>query len=217
MNLLITYGGTSEPIDNVRYITNFSTGETGYSIAQYLKQQDLSVTTLCARSARGFAGSKRFFTYEDLQNHLYHELRNHSYDVVIHAAAVSDYLIDEVKTAEGNKGLSSGGKLKSGQNLVLKLKPSKKILSQLREHSKNKNICIIAFKLTDNASLEEREASVARVFDDGANYVVHNDLNAIHHKVHKGSIYDHKQHICNEFHSKEELAKNLFHIIQEQS
>ncbi len=36
MRILITSGGTEEPIDGVRYITNFSTGRTGAVIADYL-------------------------------------------------------------------------------------------------------------------------------------------------------------------------------------
>jgi phosphopantothenoylcysteine synthetase/decarboxylase len=38
LNILITAGGTREPIDPVRYITNASTGRMGYAIARAATQ-----------------------------------------------------------------------------------------------------------------------------------------------------------------------------------
>ncbi|MCB0393923.1 MAG: bifunctional phosphopantothenoylcysteine decarboxylase/phosphopantothenate--cysteine ligase CoaBC, partial [Bdellovibrionales bacterium] len=95
MRVLITAGGTSEPIDGVRYITNFSTGKTGASIADEFSVSQHDVVYLHARSAelpKSFnVIRKSFFTYQDLKSLLEKELKNHSYDLVIHAAAVSDY------------------------------------------------------------------------------------------------------------------------------
>ena len=42
LNIVITAGGTSEPIDNVRKITNSSTGKLGAVIAEeLLKREDI--------------------------------------------------------------------------------------------------------------------------------------------------------------------------------
>lgn len=44
MNLMITAGPTIEPIDPVRYITNFSSGKTGYSLATAAAKRGANVT-----------------------------------------------------------------------------------------------------------------------------------------------------------------------------
>ena len=50
--ILITAGGTTEPIDSVRSITNTSTGETGFVLAQSLLAQGHQVTLLQSRNSR---------------------------------------------------------------------------------------------------------------------------------------------------------------------
>ena len=51
MNVLITGGGCREAIDNVRCVTNTSTGKTSAAIADFFIGQGASVTILAAASA----------------------------------------------------------------------------------------------------------------------------------------------------------------------
>ena len=51
MNILITGGGCREAIDNVRCVTNTSTGRTSSAIADYFFAQGANVTLLAAASA----------------------------------------------------------------------------------------------------------------------------------------------------------------------
>ena len=51
MNILITSGGTSEKIDQVRSITNHSTGQLGKMIAEHCLAEGASVTLLTTAKA----------------------------------------------------------------------------------------------------------------------------------------------------------------------
>ena len=51
MDILITAGGTSERIDEVRKISNIATGRLGSLIADAFLQKDTDVTYLCTEGA----------------------------------------------------------------------------------------------------------------------------------------------------------------------
>ena len=53
---IITTGGTKEPVDEVRFLTNFSTGRFGYAIAGCMVEAGYNVTVLCAREVPALAG-----------------------------------------------------------------------------------------------------------------------------------------------------------------
>jgi phosphopantothenoylcysteine synthetase/decarboxylase len=111
MNLLVTAGNTLAPIDQVRCITNIFTGRTGAAIALCAHQRGHDVTLLTSHPEavaetlddRGqpipTPGQRwvlhRYRTFEDLHT-LMAELIPGNLDVVIHCAAVSDYLADGV-------------------------------------------------------------------------------------------------------------------------
>lgn len=106
MNILITAGGTSEPIDNVRSITNTGTGRLGSLIADtFAKEQSvLSIYYICAESAvRPISRRVKVITIkstDELQNEATKLLQNTKIDVIIHSMAVSDYKTKSVLTAE---------------------------------------------------------------------------------------------------------------------
>ena len=53
---IITTGGTREPVDDVRFITNFATGKFGYEIARQMVAHGYNVTVLCPREVPAPAG-----------------------------------------------------------------------------------------------------------------------------------------------------------------
>jgi len=98
MKVLITSGGTSEKIDQVRKISNSATGRLGSLIADaFLEFPDTEVTYICSENAvLPESGKARIWYIEDVQSlklTLETELRNQKYDAVIHAMAVSDYTV----------------------------------------------------------------------------------------------------------------------------
>ena len=177
--ILITAGGTREAIDSVRFIGNQSTGRTAAALCDALQRQGHDVHWLGAESAiRPGNGAQQstFSSFDDLAEGLKTRLSGNSYDLVIHAAAVSDFSVDRMERTDGSP-LERGGKLSSGEGMNLVLKPNPKLLDQLSAWSKNPALRIIGFKLTDGASQTQRTAAVARLFNGGGVHaVVHNDL-----------------------------------------
>lgn len=105
MNILITAGGTSEEIDDVRKITNMATGRLGSLIADcFLENKNVSVTFICSRnSARPKLRGARIVPVENVRSLLSAvetEMRGYRYDAVIHSMAVSDYKVKYSVSAE---------------------------------------------------------------------------------------------------------------------
>jgi len=91
LSFLITAGGTREPIDPVRYITNRSSGKQGYALAKAAKIRGADVTLVTTMEAEAPSGVKVLCseTASEMQNVVMAERINA--DVIIMAAAVADY------------------------------------------------------------------------------------------------------------------------------
>lgn len=105
MNILITAGGTSEKIDDVRKISNTGTGRLGSLIADcFLEDEETLVTCLCSENAVHPQNPRaRIVSISDvhsLQQAVEHELHQTAYDAVIHSMAVSDYTVGCAFSAE---------------------------------------------------------------------------------------------------------------------
>lgn len=136
--IIVTAGGTTEPIDNVRVITNKSSGKMGVALAESLYLQGAEVLLLRGKNAvksRFFLKEATFITSKDLLN----LLKSHvpSYDGLFHAAAVSDFSVTQ-----------KNSKLSSKTSHTLTLIPQQKIVEKIKEL--NPNIQLFAFKAVDN-------------------------------------------------------------------
>jgi phosphopantothenoylcysteine decarboxylase/phosphopantothenate--cysteine ligase len=191
--ILITSGGTSEPIDGVRSITNTSTGRTGAELAETLAHQGFDVTLLHAESAvtppnHAHISMKSFASFASLQTLLDETLTNEKFDAVIHLAAVADYSLAEVVSNGAVTKAPINGKLDSGEELVLKLKRNPKLIDTIK--AKAPNAKVIAFKLTRTLSTDERKAAVEQLAKHAnADFIVHNDLEEITAHQHPFTIY----------------------------
>jgi len=173
VKLLITAGGTREPIDRVRAITNTSTGTTGAALAVALTALGHSVELL--RSAHTVAPNsppenQTFTTTESLEAALRKRLGAGDIDAVLMAAAVADFRPTEplLRKIDSEAG-----------ELTLRLVRVPKLLPQLRAMSP-RPLRIIGFKLTVGASNAERLDAVAAQFHNAqVDAVVHNDLSEI--------------------------------------
>lgn len=90
-NVLVTAGGTSEPIDRIRYISNRSTGTLGIHIAEQFHRSNANVTLLLSESANSTPygiHTLRFNSVDSLNQLLVEHLAK--MEVWIMAAAVSD-------------------------------------------------------------------------------------------------------------------------------
>ena len=152
---LVTAGGTAEPLDDVRVLTNRSTGRFGAAIANALAAAGVEVTLLGSEGlfARRveLAGSIRQVRFEssaELAAALDEALAAHP-DLVFMAAAVSDYA---PQVTQGK--ISSSAEERS---LVLRRTP--KLLDRLRTACPD--AYLVGFKLLSGASRDELQ-SVAR-------------------------------------------------------
>jgi len=124
----VTCGPAHEPLDEVRRLTNFSTGEIGSVIMAGLGGENIE--SICFRglgatSPVPFGDVRPFTTNASLAAAL-QGLARHP-DVIFHAAALSDFLIGDVSRSGAAKLDSRHG------NIDVTLVPAPKILPQLRQ------------------------------------------------------------------------------------
>ncbi|MGV3771533.1 MAG: phosphopantothenoylcysteine decarboxylase [Verrucomicrobiales bacterium] len=139
MRCLVTCGPTYEPLDQVRRLTNFSTGTLGIKLANALNAHGHEVHLLKGyySTSTEFPGAVKveiFTTTDDLARKMKGCSAN-GFDAVFHAAAVSDFGFGQVYTRETNGDLTpvQAGKFGTqGKPLLAHLEPTVKILPQLR-------------------------------------------------------------------------------------
>lgn len=170
MNVLITAGGTREPIDGVRFITNMSSGKTGVAIGEVFENAGHTVTLLRAEKS-----------VAELDAACREALSSASFDLIIHSAAISDFVVEAVVVNGVRYPAPITGKLSSASKLSIDLAPGKKILPELKGYSQNPNVRLVGFKLTDGATESEIKTAVEKVLASGADLVVQNDLKTMRH------------------------------------
>ena len=100
MNCIVTAGPAFEPLDDVRRLTNFSTGRLGTELANYLAARGHNVLLLLGEQAT-YAGERRaqriesFSTTADLRAKL-KSLAAKKVDAIFHSAAVSDFAFGRI-------------------------------------------------------------------------------------------------------------------------
>ncbi|WP_413943520.1 bifunctional phosphopantothenoylcysteine decarboxylase/phosphopantothenate--cysteine ligase CoaBC [Bdellovibrio sp. HCB-162] len=219
VKVLVTAGGTQEPIDTVRVISNLSSGRTGIAIAEAMGQMGFDVTLLQAHGTSLKAehvAKKDFFTsFASLDEKMKDYLSQNEFTHVIHAAAVSDYSVDTIEVNGKNYHPFEVKKVSSdADSMSIHLKRNHKIVDRLKDYSKNKNIQVIAFKLTSHASENERKAAVEKLFKGShADYVVHNDMTDIDivKRTHKFTLINSKEAVPCE--SLEQLTYELIQVL----
>jgi phosphopantothenoylcysteine decarboxylase/phosphopantothenate--cysteine ligase len=140
MNCIVTAGPAYEPLDDVRRLTNFSTGRLGTELANYLAARGHNVLLLLGEQAI-YAGERRaqrvesFSTTADLRAKL-KSLSAKKADAIFHAAAVSDFCFGRIFAPDAvNKlvEIKSAKKIPTRQGkLLVELLPTPKIIAELR-------------------------------------------------------------------------------------
>jgi phosphopantothenoylcysteine decarboxylase/phosphopantothenate--cysteine ligase len=164
--ILVTAGATSEEIDPVRVITNKSSGKMGVYIAEeaFLRGADVTlIRGINAVEPQYHFNDIKISNVEELFNEIKKNLKNK--DVMIHAAAVSDFTIN-------NK---HNNKIKSHENLHLELTPTTKIFENIK--NLNKKISLIGFKAEYRVSSKELVNRAYELLKSAnADFVVANDI-----------------------------------------
>ena len=176
--VLITSGGTKDNIDNIRSITNLSTGKTGSTIAEYFTNQGYKVTflkSIDSFSTKNVSKQIEFSNYKSIEKKLRDELHNNSYEMVIHLAAISDYSPTSIKTNNTEFELPTDSKLSSENDLIMiTLKKNKKLINEIKNWSTNKNVKLVGFKLVSNTDTD-KDRIINKLFaDSNTDLIVYN-------------------------------------------
>lgn len=206
--ILISLGGTYEPIDSVRGITNKSSGKMGLALAReaYIRGADLIlVVANVSVEIPSVFNVIRVETSREMNEAILGIISD--FDIFISTAAVSDFEVTE----------KSDKKIDSSSSLYLNLKPTIKIIRQIKKI--NPDIFLVGFKAEFNISKSEIiECAKKQIENAGTDLVVANDIS--NDSCHFGSdnnevlIVD-DDVITIPLASKREIAKSIFDIISE--
>lgn len=158
LNVLISSGPTSVPIDAMRVITNRSSGEMGRLLAAAFQARGARVTmlegavTTSVPLANGIK-VKKFYFFDDLADLLGKELRR-PFDIVLHAAAVSDFSL--------KKPLK--GKLSSRNDVCLMLHPTRKLIGMIKAMAPETRL--VGFKFEPDIHRASTIAKAQRLIDE---------------------------------------------------
>jgi phosphopantothenoylcysteine decarboxylase/phosphopantothenate--cysteine ligase len=150
MKILVTSGGTEEPIDDVRFVGNRSTGSLGAAIADEAVRRFHQVELLAGRSARapsawavetGLLRVERYTDSDGLAGLLAARLAVLGADAVIHAAAVADF-----------RPVPVPGKIASADHevLTLRMERAPKLAPGIRDAAPG--AVVVVFKLEATSS-----------------------------------------------------------------
>lgn len=106
--MLVTAGGTREPIDPVRFIGNRSSGKQGYALARVAAQRGAEVTLIAGHTAGLIDPAGVDVVHVSSAQQLADAVSKHAPDahVLAMAAAVADFRPAQVATAKIKKGAS---------------------------------------------------------------------------------------------------------------
>ena len=127
---VVTCGPASAPIDSVRRITNYATGEIGSILSQALQEAGWEVICLRGEGSTFPAPAGidvRMFSTNDSLAALFQSLPA-APNAIFHAAALCDFQVASIEGAAGMKKIPT----RDGA-LTLHLEPAPKILPRLRE------------------------------------------------------------------------------------
>ncbi|PXF56648.1 MAG: bifunctional phosphopantothenoylcysteine decarboxylase/phosphopantothenate--cysteine ligase CoaBC [Candidatus Methanogaster sp.] len=208
--ILITGGATAEPIDPARIITSRASGRMGASLAYEAFRRGADVTLV--HSGRiGFSGIREIYveTAEEMTCAVLDELgsgegggADGGYDLLISAAAISDYTLDP-----------AADKIRSDSQLTLDLRPTRKLLEAVRDAYPD--LAVVGFKLetaTGDVLIERAKAAMDRY---GLSMVVANTVKSMGGDAGDVRIISKKRGISQVSGAKEVIAGAIFDSVEQ--
>jgi phosphopantothenoylcysteine decarboxylase/phosphopantothenate--cysteine ligase len=163
--VIVTAGGTREPIDAVRYIGNSSSGRMGIELAKAARDAGAQVTLIAANIdlplPKGIEVT-RVGTVDELELAMDREC-----EIMIMAAAVSDFRVQ-------NPFL---GKLKRSSGLNLELTPTKDLIANYAAN--HPSAIHIAFALAEESQDRLIEIARGKLWDKSVTAVIGNSFEAL--------------------------------------
>jgi len=161
--LLVTAGGTREPLDDVRFVGNRSSGRMGVALAEEARRRGAEVTLVAANLTVPTPGGVDLVpapTAAEVEREVL--TRAADADVVVMAAAVADYRPAEV--VAGKRG-------KDGAAWTLELEPTTDVLRALGERADGP--LLVGFAAESGGGIDRARQKLT---DKKVNLVVFNDV-----------------------------------------
>ena len=161
--VLVTAGGTREPLDDVRFVGNRSSGRMGVALAEEARRRGGEVTLVAANLAVPAPGGIELVeapTAADVEREVLS--RAEDADVVVMAAAVADYR--PADAVAGKRG-------KDGAAWTLELEPTTDVLRALGEREDGP--LLVGFAAESGGGIDRARRKLT---DKKVNLVVFNDV-----------------------------------------
>ena len=207
--VLVTAGPTYEPIDPVRFVSNYSSGKMGYAIAERLADEGANVILVSGPTSLELRNDKILkFNVTTADEMLKSCLKYfESCDCAVMTAAVADYK---------PKGIAGNKLKKGGDKLTLDLVATKDIACELGK-LKKKNQILVGFSLETE---KEKENAVGKLKKKNLDFIVLNSLKdkgaGFMHDTNKISIIEKDNKIQDfKLKSKSEVAVDIVNKIYE--
>ena len=200
--VLMTAGPTIEKIDPIRIITNHSTGKTGVLLASELISAGAKVTLVYGPGISEPPKGAKIIHVETVTD-MYKEVKKQmgkKYDIVILAAAASDYIpkIQQSKKIKSTK-----------KSLIVELKKAPKIIDHIKKLQKD--VFLVGFKAeTDISKKELVIRAKQKLRDSNADMIIANDIGKKYFKDTRYNellIVDSKKIVTIGRNKKEKIAK----------
>jgi phosphopantothenoylcysteine decarboxylase / phosphopantothenate---cysteine ligase len=162
LTVLVSAGGTREPLDSVRYVGNRSSGRMGVALAEEARRRGARVTLLAANLAVPTPAGVEVVQTPTAADLAREARARVSADVVLMAAAVADYAPEPV----------AGKRPKSGEPWEVHLEPTEDVLRGLGE-AKNGTVLVGFGAEAGEEGLERKRRMLAEKHLD---LVVYNDV-----------------------------------------
>ncbi|MFB6172710.1 MAG: bifunctional phosphopantothenoylcysteine decarboxylase/phosphopantothenate--cysteine ligase CoaBC [Haloarculaceae archaeon] len=164
-HVVVTSGATSERVDPVRVLTNRASGRTGRAVARGCYALGADVTLVHDGPTVPYADVVQVESAAEMLDAVLDAAP--TADALVSAAAISDYTVEQASE-----------KIRSGQDLVLELEPTPKLIDTVRES--HPDLPIVGFKLEtegdDDALVEKARETLERA---GLSFVVGNNANVM--------------------------------------
>jgi phosphopantothenoylcysteine decarboxylase/phosphopantothenate--cysteine ligase len=167
LRVLVVAGATVEPIDDVRVITNRSTGGTGIELAKAAFEHGADVDLWLGRHETPVPAWLPYKTFESTQS-LATLAENLQADITLVPAAIADFMPAEKR--EGKIPSREGG-------LTLELEPTQKLLRLFRKGTRKVLVGFKAEARLTAAELKARASALSKEAD--VDFVVANDVSKV--------------------------------------
>lgn len=164
LTFLITAGPTQEPLDPVRYLSNYSSGKMGYALATAAKKKGHQVILISGPTSLPIPKGVKLIRVKTAREMYRAVFKLFSKaDVIIKTAAVADYRPLHVASQKIKK---------TGKSISIKLVPNPDILKQLGQ-KKKKHQLLVGFAAETKNSLQNARK---KLIQKNCDWIVLNDV-----------------------------------------